>query len=167
MIKDNLIGILTALFIVVAVLLNIFSGLYISVTNIFGYSFIVIGAGLAYSNFIQNKKIILFIGSATFLSGVLLILLESFDLNIHKESAVPIILLVGGFSLLMTYLTDFAKLILLIFSLICLAGGLTILVIQDSFIWETFGKSFVPVFSAYWIIILITLLIMFIMVKDK
>ncbi|RKY95009.1 MAG: hypothetical protein DRQ01_00900, partial [Ignavibacteriae bacterium] len=159
MIKNQLIGILTVIFIIISVLLNIFDIAYISGNNIFGYSFIILGSSLTYTAFIQNKKTIVFIGSATFLSGVLLIILDNFEIYIRLDFVLPIILLVAGCSLLTTYLTDFAKRILLLLSLIFLAAGFTLLIFQKSFDFEIYFRSVLSIISVYWPIILIMIFV--------
>ena len=167
MIKNQLIGILTVIFIIISVLLNIFDIAYISGNNIFGYSFIILGSSLTYTAFIQNKKTIVFIGSATFLSGVLLIILDNFEIYIRLDFVLPIILLVAGCSLLTTYLTDFAKRILLLLSLIFLAAGFTLLIFQKSFDFEIYFRSVLSIISVYWPIILIMIFVIIIINKTK
>ena len=167
MIKNQLIGILTVIFIIITVLLNIFDIAYISGKNIFGYSFIILGSSLTYTAFIQNKKTIVFIGSATFLSGVLLIILDNFEIYIRLDFVLPIILLVAGCSLLMTYLTDFAKRILLILALIFLAAGFALLIFQKSFDFEIYYRSVLSIIFVYWPIILIMIFVIIIINKTK
>lgn len=167
MIKNQLIGILTIIFIIISVLLNIFDIAYISGNNIFGYSFIILGSSLTYTAFIQNKKTIVFIGSAAFLSGVLLIILDNFEIYIRLDFVLPIILLVAGCSLLMTYLTDFAKRILLILALIFLAAGFALLIFQKSFDFEIYYRSVLSIIFVYWPIILIMIFVIIIINKTK
>ena len=167
MIKNQLIGILTIIFIIISVLLNIFDIAYISGNNIFGYSFIILGSSLTYTAFIQNKKTIVFIGSAAFLSGVLLIILDNFEIYIRLDFVLPIILLVAGCSLLMTYLTDFAKRILLILALIFLAAGFALLIFQKSFDFEIYYRSVLSIIFVYWPIILIMIFVTVIINKTK
>ena len=167
MIKNQLIGILTIIFIIFSVLLNIFDIAYISGNNIFGYSFIILGSSLTYTAFIQNKKTIVFIGSAAFLSGVLLIILDNFEIYIRLDFVLPIILLVAGCSLLMTYLTDFAKRILLILALIFLAAGFALLIFQKSFDFEIYYRSVLSIIFVYWPIILIMIFVIIIIHKTK
>ena len=167
MIKNQLIGIITIIFIIISVLLNIFDIAYISGNNIFGYSFIILGSSLTYTAFIQNKKTIVFIGSAAFLSGVLLIILDNFEIYIRLDFVLPIILLVAGCSLLMTYLTDFAKRILLILALIFLAAGFALLIFQKSFDFEIYYISVLSLVFVYWPIILIMIFVIIIINKTK
>ncbi len=167
MIQNQLIGILTVLFIIISVLLNIFEIAYISSNNIFGYSFIILGSSLAYTAFIQNKKTIAFIGSATFLSGVLLIILDNFEIYIHQDFVLPIILLVSGCSLLMAYLTDFAKRILLLLALIFLTAGFTLLIFQKSFDLGIYYRSVLSIISVYWPIILIMIFVIIIINRTE
>ena len=167
MIQNQLIGILTVLFIIISVLLNLFEIAYISSNNIFGYSFIILGSSLAYTAFIQNKKTIVFIGSATFLSGVLLIILDNFEINIRQDFVLPIILLVAGCSLLMTYLTDFAKRILLLFTVIFLTAGFTLLIFQKSFDLVIYYRSVLSIISVYWPIILIMIIVIIIINRTE
>ena len=167
MIKNQLIGILTILFIIISVLLNIFEMTYISSNNIFGYSFIILGSSLAYTAIIQNKKTIVFIGSATFLSGVLLIILDNFEIYIRQDFILPIILLVAGCSLLMAYLTDFAKRILLLLSIIFLVAGFTLLIFQKSFDFGIYYRSVLSIISVYWPIILIMVFVIIIINRTE
>ena len=158
---------LTVIFIIISVLLNIFDIAYISGNNIFGYSFIILGSSLTYTAFIQNKKTIVFIGSATFLSGVLLIILDNFEIYLRLDFVLPIVLLVAGCSLLMTYLTDFAKRILLILALIFLAAGFVLLIFQKSFDFEIYYRSVLSIIFVYWPIILIMIFVIIIINKTK
>jgi hypothetical protein len=161
-IKNQLIGILTVLFIVISVLLTIFEIAYVSLNYIFGYSFIILGASLAYTAFIQNKKIISFIGSTTFLSGVLLLILENFEIYIQKHFVLTIILIIAGGSLLMSYLIDFTKRILLLLSIIFLSAGFILLIFQKSIDFEIYGRSLWSTISFYWPIILIMIFVIII-----
>lgn len=168
MIKNQSIGILTVLFIIISVLLNIFDIAYISSNEIFGYSFIILGSSLAYTTFIRNKKIIVFIGSATFLSGILLIVLENFEVIIARDFILPIVLLIVGSSLLMSYLTDFANKILLTLSIIILAAGVIFLIFIKPIELGVYYKSVISILSAYWIIILIMVFVIILINKtDK
>ena len=167
MIKNQLIGILTVLFIIISVLLNTFEIAYISSYNIFGYSFIILGSSLAYTAFIQNKKTIAFIGSATFLSGILLIVLDNFEIYILQDFIIPIILIVAGCSLLMAYLTDFAKRILIFLAVIFLTAGFTLLIFQKSFDFGIYYRSILSILSVYWPIILIMIFVIIIINKTK
>jgi len=166
-IKNQLIGILTVLFIIISVLLNIFEIAYISDNNIFGYSFIILGSSLAYTAFFQNKKTVAFIGSATFLSGILLIILDNFEIYIHQDFVVPIILIIAGCSLLMAYLTDFAKRILALLALICLTAGFTLLIFQKSFDFDIFYRSVLSILSVYWSIILVMIFVIIIINRTE
>jgi hypothetical protein len=166
-IKNQLIGILTVLFIIISVLLNIFDIAYVSENDIFGYSFIILGSSLAYTAFIQNKKTIAFIGSVTFLSGVLLIILDNFEIYIRQDFVLPIILLVAGCGLLMVYLTDFAKRILLLLSVIFLTAGFTLLIFQKSFDFGIYYRSVLSIISVYWLIILIMIFVIIIINRTE
>jgi len=166
-IKNQLIGILTVLFIIISVLLNIFEIAYISSNNIFGYSFIIIGSSLAYTAFFQNKKTVAFIGSATFLSGILLIILDNFEIYIYQDFVVPIILIIAGCSLLMAYLTDFAKRILVLLALTFLAAGFTLLIFQKSFDFDIFYRSVLSILSVYWSIILVMIFVIIIINRTE
>jgi len=166
-IQNQLIGILTVLFIIISVLLNIFEIAYVSSNDIFGYSFIILGSSLAYTSFIQNKKTIVFIGSATFLSGVLLIILDNFEIYIHQDFVLPIILLVAGCGLLMTYLTDFAKRILLLLTVIFLTTGFALLIFQKSFDFRIYYRSVLSIISVYWPIILIMIFVIIIINRTE
>lgn len=162
MIKNQLIGILTVLFIIISVFLNTFEIAYISSNSIFGYSFIILGSSLAYTAFIQNKKTIAFIGSATFLSGILLIVLDNFEIYILQDFIIPIILIVAGCSLLMAYLTDFAKRILVFLAVIFLTAGFTLLIFQKSFDFGIYFRSVLSIIPVYWSIILIMIFVIII-----
>jgi len=166
-IKNQLIGILTVLFIVISVLLNIFEIVYVSVNNIFGYSFIILGSSLTYAAFIQNKKLIAFIGSATFLSGVLLIALDNFEIYIQKDFILSIILIIAGCSLLIAYLTDFTKRILLFLALIFLTAGFTFLIFQKSFDFGIYYRTVLSLATVYWPIIVITIFVIFIINRTE
>jgi hypothetical protein len=161
-IKNQLIGILTVLFIVISVLLRIFEIAYVSVNDIFGYSFIILGSSLAYTAFIQNKKLIAFIGSATFLSGVLLITLDNFEIYIQKDFILSIILIITGCSLMIAYLTDFVKKFLLFLALIFLTAGFTFLIFQKSFDFGIYYRSVLSLATVYWPIIVIMIFVIII-----
>lgn len=167
MIKNQLIGILTVSFILISVLLNIFEIVYISSNNIFGYSFIILGSSLVYTAFIQNKKIIAFIGSATFLSGILLIILDNFEVFIQQDFVPPIILIVTGSSLLMAYLTDSVKRILFLLSVISLTAGFTLIIVQKSFDFGIYYRSVLSIISVYWPIILIMIFVIIIINRTE
>ena len=167
MIKNQLIGILTVLFIVISGLLTVFEIAYVSVNDIFGYSFIILGSSLAYTAFIQNKKLIAFIGSATFLSGVLLITLDNFEIYIQKELALPIILIIAGCSLLMSYLTDFTKRILMFLALIFLGAGFALIIFQKSFDFGIYFRSVLSLATVYWPIIVIMIFVIIIINRTE
>lgn len=167
MIKNQLIGILTVSFILISVLLNIFEIVYISSNNIFGYSFIIIGSSLTYTAFVQNKKTIAFIGSATFLSGVLLIIIDNFEIYIQQDFVPPIILIVAGCSLLMAYLTDSVKRILFLISVVFLTVGIILLIFQKSFDFGIYYRSVLSIISVYWPIIIIMIFVIIIINRTE
>lgn len=165
--KNQLIGIITVLFIIISVLLNIFDIAYISINEIFGYSFIILGSSLLFTTFIQNKKTIVFIGTATFLSGILLIILQNFEVVIQREFVLSIILLITGSSLLMSYFTDFTNKILLLFSVIILTAGITILIIQKPIDLGVYYSALQSILSIYWAIILIVIFVIVLITRSE
>jgi len=79
--KLNDIALAIALFIIVSLILSLLNILSISFTNILSYSLIIIGIALVYIEVIKQNRLLIFIGSIAFLTGIFLLITENFEVN--------------------------------------------------------------------------------------
>jgi len=161
--KLNNLAVVIILFIIIFFLLSIFKIVLITLTDILSYSLLIIGIALVYGETIRQNRLSVFLGSIIFLLGVYFLVSANFNLNISEGLSIPIILIFAGSGLLVLYISTPIKNIFLIISIIFLAAGLTLFIVNSHWKFGSFLQAVLPVLNFLWpafiILILIALLL--------
>jgi len=157
--KLNGLAVIIVLFIIVSFLLSIFKVIDLTLTDILSYSLLVIGIALVYGESIRQNRLSIFLGSIIFLLGVYFLISENFELSNRDGMSVPIILIFAGTGLLVLHISNKAKKIFLIISIILLTAGLTLLIVNSHWSISSFFYSLLPVLNFLWPALIILILI--------
>ncbi len=131
----------------------------ISFSEIVYFLLITSGIGLVYIGSENKTSIIIFSGTALFLMGVLLLTNLNFNVKIEQTDYVTIALLITATGLLMVFINNADKKVILVTSLILFATSLTLVITQTNFKLDRFLFSVKQLFNIYWPVILICILI--------
>ena len=146
-------------FLIVSVLLSLFGLIDIRVEDVLSYAIIILGISLVYPAFKTEKKLMVFVGSGIFLTGIAMLVFSSFELIAQEKIIIPLLMIILGISLFMVYLSDTSRKLFLIISAITAIIGVVIIYIQNpSGILKLF-QSVIPVLGAIWPIFLILIVI--------
>ena len=111
-------------FLAVLIFLRIIGIITVTDSELIGYGLIIYGLSLFYSSYINRKKLILFIGSGIFLSGVLFFLIGNFELWNIYQLLIPASLFIFSISFFMVYLSDSSHKNTMYFALILFTIGI-------------------------------------------
>ena len=161
--KLNDIALAIALFIIVSLILSLLNILSISFTNILSYSLIIIGIALVYIEVIKKNRLLIFIGSIAFLTGIFLLITENFEVNTTGGMRLPFILIFSGSGLLMVHISTPNKKLILLASVILLSAGLTLLLVDSHWQIRSFTQSLLSVVNFLWPVAIIIVLLIFLM----
>ena len=161
--KLNDLAIIIVAFIIVSFVLSLFNIISFAFTNILAYSLLVIGIALVYTETIRQNKPSVFIGTVIFLFGVYFLITENFNITTGEKYYVPLLLIFCGSGLLMLYILTSTRILFLIGSLIFVAAGTTILLIDSHLAVKTFFLALLPVIKFLWPVLIILLILIFLM----
>ena len=161
--KLNDIALAIAIFIIVSLILSLLNIISISFTNILSYSLIIIGIALVYIEVIKQNRLLIFIGSVAFLTGIFMLITENFEVNTTSGMRLPFILIFSGAGLLMVHISTPIKKIILLASVILLSAGLTLLLVDGHWKIGLFLQSLLSVVNFLWPIAIIIVLLIFLM----
>ena len=155
--KHSQIIILTILLllIVVAILLNLLNILMIDPRELFGYGLIFYGIATVYSTFSEGNQLLIFIGAALFLTGIVISMPVHFDFVRPLNLVVPASMLIAGISLFMAYFDEVKNKSILIASVILTAAGIIFIMISRSIQLSIFGESILKIIEVYWPVLII------------
>ena len=155
--KHSQIIILTILLllIVVAILLNLLNILMIDPRELFGYGLIFYGIATVYTTFGEGNKLLIFIGAALFLTGIVISMPVHFDFVRPLNLVVPASMLIAGISLFMAYFDEVKNKSILIASVILTAAGIIFIMISRSIQLSIFGESILKIIEVYWPVLII------------
>ena len=111
-------------FLAALIFLRIIGIITVTDSELIGYGLIIYGLSLFYSSYINRKKLILFIGSGIFLSGVLFFLIGNFELWNLYQLLIPASLFIFSISFFMVYLSDTSHKNTMYFALILFTIGI-------------------------------------------
>ena len=167
MIKQQTILVYLLIFLVLSIILKIIGLIDVEGSEILGYALIFYGISLVYLSFGRNKKILLFIGSTFFLTGIALFLINNFDFNDNSSLIYPSILLIPGINFLLIFIEDNSSKVSLILSILLLLVGFYHTISSGSFNLNSFFSSIISITLKYWLIALILLGIIFLISREK
>ncbi|MCW9096576.1 MAG: hypothetical protein OQJ93_04230 [Ignavibacteriaceae bacterium] len=163
MMRLNDIALVIAIFIIVSLILSFLNIISTSFTNILSYSLITIGIALVYSEVIKQNRLLVFIGSIVFLTGIFFLITENFDVHATSGMRLPFILIFSGSGLLMVHISTSTKKIVLLVSVILLSAGLTLLLVDSSWKLGSFIQSVLSVVNFLWPIAIIIVILVFLL----
>lgn len=146
---------LLLLFAAVSVLLNIFGVLEIDSVTFFGYGLIFYGIASVYTSFGEKNKVLIFIGSAAFLSGIVISLPSHFDFIHPLNVFIPSAVLIAGISLFIVYFDDTGNRAILLAASILLITGIVFILAARSIQPAVFGESILKIIEVYWPVLLV------------
>ncbi len=146
---------LLLLFAAVSIFLNIFGILEIDSTTFFGYGLIFYGVASVYTSFGAKNKILIFIGSAVFLAGIVISLPSHFDFIRPLNVFIPASILIAGISLFIVYFDDTSNKVILFAALILLLAGMIFILADRNIQPAVFGESILKIVEIYWPVLLV------------
>jgi hypothetical protein len=164
--KLNDLAIIIVLFIIVSFFLSIFKIISITLTDILSYALLIIGIALVYGESIRQNRLTVFLGSIIFLLGVYFLITENFNLNISEGMSISLILIFAGSGLLVLHISTSTKIIFLIISIILLAAGLTLFMINSHWSFGSFLQSVLPILNFLWPVLII-LIVLVLLLRNK
>jgi len=166
MMKLNDIAVVIVVFIIIFLILSFLNIVSISYSDILSYSLITIGIALVYSEVIRQNRLLIFLGSVIFLTGIFFLITENFNVHATKEMRFPIILIFSGSGLLMVHICTATKKIFLLASVILLSAGLTLLLVSSHWKLGSFIQSVLSVVNFLWpVVIIIIILVLLLRIK--
>ncbi len=146
---------LLLLFAAASVFLNIFGILEIDSTTFFGYGLIFYGVASVYTSFGEKNKVIIFIGSAAFLAGIVISLQGHFDFIRPLNIFIPSSILIAGISLFIVFIDDTSNKTVLLAALILLITGIIFILAARNVQPAVFGESVLKIIEVYWPVLLV------------
>lgn len=138
-----------------------------STLEILAYTFIFYGVSQVYLSMGNDKKLALFLGSAIFLLGVEFFLLDNFDITSTSSIIFPSALLILGISSLMLFLDNTGDKAIMFISLIFILLGIIYSTNVGSMRFGNFFTALFQLFSRYWLIFVLSLVIIFFISREK
>lgn len=164
--KLNDIAVVIVIFIIIFLILSFLNIVSITYSDILSYSLVTIGIALVYSEVIRQNRLLIFLGSVIFLTGIFFLITENFNVHATKEMRLPIILIFSGSGLLMVHISTATKKIFLLASVILLSAGLTLLLVSSHWKLGSFIQSVLSVVNFLWpVAIIIIILVLLLRIK--
>ncbi len=157
---------LTALLIVMFALSGI-GVLNFSVSEILCLLLIVAGIGLAYIGLSDRTDTVIFLGTSLFLVGILILTNLNFEVKIEGTAYAPIILLISAVSFLMIYISTPSRKFNILISLLLFISASILFLIQTKFEPGRFIGAILPFLEIYWPVIVIFLLLVILLWREK
>ena len=152
---NNLLIIYLLTFLAVLIFLRILGIINVSDSELIGYALMIYGLSIFYSSYIQRRKLLLFIGTGIFLSGVLFFLIGNFELWNIDQLLIPASLFIFSISLFMVYLADMSKKNMLYLALILLTAGIGAMALVSTTSVDGYFENTVLITKIYWPVIII------------
>ena len=154
-------------FLLVVYLLKLLDIADFSVMEILSYTFVFYGVSAVYTSMGRNKKLALFVGSAVFLVGIVFFLIENFDIINTTGIIFPATLLILGASSLMLYFDNTEDKAIMLIALVFILLGIVYSISVGSMRFSSFFSSLFHLTVKYWIIIVLSLVIIFVISRNK
>jgi len=163
--KLNYLLIIIVAFIFLYLFLSFAGVVSTSITEILSYCMITLGIFFVYSESIRKNIFLIFIGSILFLLGIFFIVVEQFNLHTSGKVAIPLILILCGTGLLNVYIVMWERKLILIFSVVLITAGITLLTLQSHLSLISFLGSILLVLNYLWPVLVLALLIIILIRK--
>ena len=152
---NNLLIVYLITFLAALIFLRTLGFITVSDSELIGYGLMIYGLSIFYSSYIQRKKVVLFIGTGIFLSGVVFFLIGNFELFNVDQLLIPASLFIFSIGLLMVYLSDMSKKNMLYFALILFTTGIGAMVLVSTTGIDGYFENTLLITRIYWPVIII------------
>lgn len=166
MIKLQPILIYALAFLIISLILKLFGLIYLDNIELLAYTFIFYGISSVYVSFGNNKRFQLFIGTTAFLIGIIFFLVSNFDIFNSSSLIFPSALLILGICSWMLFLDNTDDKAVLFISIIFILLGVIYSISVGTLRIGSFLNSIFSITIKYWIVALITLIIIILLKRD-
>ena len=163
---NNLLIVYLITFLAVLIFLRTLGFITISDSELIGYGLMIYGLSIFYSSYIKRIKLLLFIGSVIFLSGVVLFLIGNFELWNIDNLLIPASLLIFSIGLFMVYLSDTSKKSMLYLALILLTAGIGAMALVSKTGIDGYFENILLITKIYWPVIIILFFVVVLVNKN-
>ncbi|MCH9029210.1 MAG: hypothetical protein IH819_06255 [Bacteroidetes bacterium] len=165
--RNNLILIYLLVFVAILIFLRALGVIYISNDELLGYVLIIYGLSLFYSSFISGRKIFLFIGSTTFLIGIIFFLFSNFQFQNTHDFILPAVIFILSISSFMVYLSDTTQKISVYIAIILCALGVGAMVLISKNGIVGYFANIVFITEIYWPMLIILIVVVMLVNRDS
>jgi hypothetical protein len=161
-------GLKTVLILIsISYFLKLINFIRITDNSFFSYALLLYGIVAVYSSFNTNRKVFLFLSTALFMTGVLLFILENFDVINPNILILPAIIFIFGAGFLILYLENFSNKIFLYNSLWLFLFSLIFIVVSRYHLFRSVFNFCGKLFLDYYpLLIIITGILLIIRRKE-
>ncbi|MFZ1281209.1 MAG: hypothetical protein WAR59_10245 [Ignavibacteriaceae bacterium] len=155
--------ILLAILVIVLIAVKVFD---LKILSIIAYFFFFIGIYTFFSSCLKQNKSGIIIGSAMFLFGSMFFVITKYELLNLGTIIVPAILAVVGMSFLIGNVLAKLDVLSIIFSTLCLFGGLWLIINRSDANLNLFLSAAYSIIKNYWLVLIGSAWIIFLTVKN-
>ena len=156
------------------IVLSIILALAFSLYRLFGfplldltsYSALFLGISVFYSSYLKQYKSGIVFGAALFLAGSIFFVISRFEILNLGIVFVPILLVIIGLSLLIANMLTKVNFIAVLFSVLSLIAGVWLIIARGNTTVDLFLSAAYIIFKNYWIIIIVSAGIIFLVTKS-
>ena len=142
-------------FLALLIFLRAIGAVNISNSELIGYGLMIYGLSLFYSSYITRRKLLLFIGSGIFLSGVVFFLIGNFQLWNIDQLFIPASLFILSISFFMVYLFDRSHKSMIYFTLALFIIGIGVMALISKNGVGGYFENTLLITRIYWPIVII------------
>ncbi len=148
-------------FIIIAILLKLFGIIDFANSEILGYAMIFYGISSVYFSLGKDQKLHLFTGTVVFLIGILLFIINNFEIFNIEQLIPPSIMLIGGVGFIMLFIDEDSNFVSLIIGVVFVIIGITVTIKYGTINFVGFLEALWRVSKIYWAIFIVILGILF------
>jgi hypothetical protein len=165
--NSKLIIIYLLVFAAVLILLRTAGTIEINNNELLGYVLMIYGLSLFYSSFISKQNILLFVGSAIFMSGVLFFIIGNFELANLGQLMIPAAIFILSISSLMLFISDKANRTSIYAAIILFAAGIGVLALMGTQGIDKFFENTIIISEIYWPVLVILLAVVVLINRES
>lgn len=167
MFKSNSVIAYLIIFLALTLLLKFLGIINITYYELAGYVLIFYGVGIVYTSMGLNKKISLFLGVILFFTGLLIFVINNYDITKFSNIVLPSIFFILGAGFLVLFIDDYDNKLLAVISVIFFISGIFFFLKLGTFSFSDFIKSILSIITKYWPLVLIITAIIVLLNKKQ
>ncbi len=167
MVKYQTIVLYLLIFLALSVFLKTVGLLEIRTTEIFAYSLIFFGISTVYVTIGKNRRMVLFTGTITFLIGIVLFVVDNFEIVNPSRIIYPSIFFIPGIAVIMLYYDGLRSRYVIPIGAVLIIFGIILTMIWGNPAAGTFINSAYRITIKYWPVVLILIGIIFLLSRDE